>query len=171
MNRTMPRSDAHRYSPEEHDQPVAGNPLHEGPPRQHQGTTKVATGPRVQDEVVTISVNPLQSMTRNEKVDTRILEILEQPSYSRYLGWSVTDLRQRVGGQVRSVEFRTAIQRLLAAGKLVEFWMKSAGPGPTHRLALARYSKFIDPDALIEIRGRREYVDRFDGRASGVEDD
>jgi hypothetical protein len=135
-----------------------------------QGSTKGAPRHQRHGEVVTVSVNLANSITKEDKLDSRILSILSQPSYSAYLGWSWTNLRHRIGGKVQAVEFREAIERLLAAGEIVECWMQSNGPEPTHRLMLARSCKFIDPASLVTIRGRRDHVTRFERSIEGSED-
>jgi hypothetical protein len=161
-----------RYQSLRFDMPVkTPEPLVDGSRRPSgQGSTKGAPRHQRHGEVVTVSVNPPKSITAEEKLDGRILSILGQPSYSRYLGWSWTNLRQRVGGKVQAAEFREAIERLLDEGEIVECWLHSNGPRPTHRLMLARACQFIDPASLITIRGRRDHVARFKRSLDGSED-
>jgi hypothetical protein len=119
--------------------------------------------------VLTVMVNTSPAPTREEKLDARINAILNRPSYSRYLGWAWWEVRQEVGGNVKSEEFREAIERLLALGLVVECYMKSYGPEPTHRFMSAVASKFIDPATLISIRGRRDLIEPYFRSSDGPE--
>src|SRR3954447_16550452 len=98
---------------------------------------------------------------RRERLSEKILECVKLgPRRSRAVGSaSWWEVRQLLGGGVRTEEFRSVVDGLIEAGRIVEVWCDSGNcRSVSHRLVLVHHRGAVRAP-ILQARGRRDRID------------